>query len=258
MFRLATLAALAAGCFAQTAPAPEKKPPASVDKALRARIQEFYQYHVTEEYRKAEKLVAEDSQEVYYVHAKPKYLGFEIKTIRYLDNFKKAKVSVTCEQYVSGVGFNGKPLKTPSTSSWKLEKGKWFWWADPADLAMGPMGKMANAGTKPDPNTKPPMPDKIPTTPDFAFGKVKWDRETVTVSPNETQQLTIVNGSAGSASLVLAQILPGIELTVDKANLNPGEKCVVTLKTGENPHSGRLAFRVDPLGEIIVIEVKRK
>src|ERR1044072_8874593 len=106
MLRLALAAALASAAFARTAPdAP--KAPAGVDEALRARITEFYQFHVTGEYRKAEKMVAEDSQDIYYEHNKPKYLSFEIKTIAYAENFTKAKVSVTCEQYVNGLGTMG-------------------------------------------------------------------------------------------------------------------------------------------------------
>src|SRR5437016_4770690 len=130
MHRIALLAAFAAVSFAQKTGEPQK-PPARVDAALRARISEFYQYHVTEEYRKAEKLVAPESQDIFYVASKPHYLNFEIKSIQYSDRFTKAKVQATCEQYLHGPGFEGKPLKTPSTSSWKLEHGKWFWYVDP-------------------------------------------------------------------------------------------------------------------------------
>src|SRR4051794_22806997 len=258
MLRLALAAVLATASFAQTGTDAAPKPPAEVDQALRARITEFYQLHVTGEYRKAEKLVAEDSQDVYYEHGKPKYLSFEIKTIAYQENFTKAKVSVLCEQYVSGLGNMGKPIKMPSTSSWKVVDGKWFWWADPEELARGPMGKSANAGTKAGPGAKAPAPDNIPTTPDFALGKVKWEKDTLTVKPNETYHLTITNTSAGTSSLVVQEILPGIEMSVDKANLNPGEKAVVTFKTNENPFTGVIAYRVDPIGEVISIEVKRQ
>jgi hypothetical protein len=258
MLRLSLAAVVVTAAFAQTATEPAPQPPAAVDEALRARITEFYQLHVTGEYRKAEKLVAEDSQDIYYEHGKPKYLSFEIKTIAYSDNFTKAKVSVTCEQHVSGLGNLGRAVKMPSTSSWKVVDGKWFWWADPEELARGPMGRSANAGTKPGAGAKAPAPDSIPTTPDFAMGKVKWEKETLAVKPNSTYQLTITNSSAGTSSLVLKQILPGIELSIDKANLNPGEKAVVTFKTNDNPHSGVIAFQVDPLGEIISVVVKRQ
>src|SRR3954468_7432614 len=148
MHRIALFAVFATALFAQNAAKPAPKPPAAVDEALRARITEFFHYHITEEYRKAEKLVAEDSQDFFYVHNKPHYLSFEIKTIAYSDNFTKAKVSVLCEQFFNGIGFSGKPLKSPPTSTWKIEDGKWMWYVDQDELAKGPFGKMANAGSK--------------------------------------------------------------------------------------------------------------
>jgi hypothetical protein len=257
MCRLAFLAAAAAVVFAQTAPEAQQ-PPAGVDEALRARVTEFYQYHVTEEYRKAEKLVAEESQDIYYVASKRKYLNFEIKSIQYFDNFTRAKVMTICEQYFHGIGFEGKPLKAPSTSTWKVVDGKWFWYVDKEELAKGPFGPMANAGTKAAPGVQLPGTDKIPTNFDFALGQVKWEKDSVVVKPNATQQVAILSKSMGSVSLVIARVLPGIEVTIDKANLNNGEKATVTFKSGENPHSGSIAFRLVPTGEIISIDVKRQ
>src|SRR3954470_14312898 len=130
MHRIALLAVLATALFAQKVPKAPPKPPARVDEALRARITEFYQYHVNEDYRKAEKLVSEDSQDFFYAHNKPHYLSFRITTIEYLDNFTKAKVTAICEQYLHGLGFEGRPLMVPSTSTWKVVDGKWYWWVD--------------------------------------------------------------------------------------------------------------------------------
>jgi hypothetical protein len=255
MLRFALLAALAAVSFAQNAPKAAPKPPAGVDEALRARITEFYQYHVTEEYRKAEKLVAEDSQEFYYVHNKPHYLKFEIQRITYLDNFTKAKVSTLCEQYFHGMGFEGKPLTSPSTSTWKVVDGKWYWYVDPDELSKGPFGKMANAGSKA--TGAPEAFPAIPTSPDYLLGKVKLDKQVLVVKPNATAEVAILNGSPIGISIILEQKLPGYEISIDKANLNSGEKAVVTITTNEMPHIGELKFLVRPLGEILALEVKR-
>ncbi len=256
MQRTALLAVCAATLFAQK-PAPEpEKPPAEVDQALRARITEFYQYHVTEEYRKAEKLVAEDSQDFFYVHNKPHYLNFEINAIQYSEHFTKANVRAMCEQYFHGPGFEGRPMKAPSTSTWKLVDGKWFWYVDPEELARGPFGKMANAGSKAVAGAAPPP--SIPTTFDFVLNLVKLDKTSVILKPGDTQHLTITNTAPGEMSLTLAQTLPGIEVTLDKAILKGGEKAVATLKANDNPHSGTMSFRVMPTGEFITWEVKRQ
>jgi hypothetical protein len=255
MHRIALIAVFATALFAQNAPKPAPKPPAKVDEALRARVAEFYQYHVSEEYRKAEKLVADDSQEFYYVHNKPHYLSFEIASIEYLDHFTKAKVSALCDQYFHGPGFEGRPLKAPSTSTWKLVKGKWFWYVDQEELSKGPFGKMANAGSK---ATGAAAPPAIPTSFDFVLNQVKLDRTSVILKPEETQQLTITNTAPGPMTLSLTQTLPGIEVTIDKTVLKTGEKAIVTLKADENPHTGMMSFRVDPTGEFLAWEVKRQ
>jgi hypothetical protein len=255
MFRLALLAALAAASFAQDRANPAPKPPADVDQALRERITEFYKYHVSEEYRKAEKLVAEDSQDTYYVSSKPRYLSFEIKTIEYADNFTKAKVSVLCEQYFHTPIFAGKPMKSPSTSTWKLENGKWVWYVDKDELAKGAFGKMANAGSKAEPGAV--APQNIPTSLDYVLGKVKLDKDTLVVKPNATEQVTITNNAPVSVSLVVQMKLPGYEIAFDKTDLKTGEKAVVTVKTNDNPHTGELQFLVNPLGEILSVTVKR-
>jgi len=256
MHRIALLAVSATALLAQNTPQPAPKPPAGVDEALRARITEFYQYHVNEEYRKAEKLVAEDSQDIYYIHNKPHYLSFQISNIEYLDHFTKAKARVLCEQYVAVLGFEGRPMKTPSTSTWKLVNGQWFWYVDPEELSRGPMGRMANAGSKA--TGASPVPTSIPTTPDFALNQVKLDKRLVVLKPEETQQLTITNTAPGEMRLSLTQTLPGIEVTIDHPVLQTGEKAIVTLKANDNPHIGTMSVRVDPTGEILAWEVKRQ
>lgn len=255
MHRIALLAVLSTALFAQKAPKAPPKPPARVDEALRARVAEFYQYHVTEEYRKAEKLVSDDSQDFYYAHNKPHYLNFEITNIEYLDHFTKAKVSAICEQFFHGVGFEGRPMKAPSTSTWKLVSGKWYWYVDPEELARGPMGRMANAGSK---ATAPAPPVSIPTSFDFVLGQVKLDKTSIVLKPEETEQITITNTAPGAMTLQLTQTLPGIEVTMDKTVLKTGEKALVTLKANDNPHTGTMSVRVDPTGETLAWEVKRQ
>src|SRR5437868_2594034 len=79
MLRIGLLALFAAICLAQNNPF--NKPPADVDAALRARITEFYDYHVKGQFRKADELVAEDTKEYYFESRKPQYLSFEISRI---------------------------------------------------------------------------------------------------------------------------------------------------------------------------------
>jgi hypothetical protein len=227
-----------------------------VDKALRDRVTEFYGYHVREEYRKAEKLVAEDSQDLFYIHDKPKYESFKIHSIEYRDHFTKAKVTCTVEQFAHAMGFNGKLMTMPSMSSWKVENGQWFWYVDPDELAHGPFGKSANAGTKPAVSQKPEI--NIPSTPDFALGKVALDKDFVVLPPQGTAEITITNGSLGTIQLAIYQVLPGIKVTLDKTQINRGEKAIATLKGDDNPHTGKMAFQFSPTDEVLWFDVKRQ
>src|SRR6185503_11638050 len=98
MLRLAFFALLTPAIYAQNPADLFNKPPADVDQALRARITEFYQYHVKQQFRQAEALVAEDTKEFFYTHNKPQYLSFEIARIEYSENFTRAKATMLTEQ----------------------------------------------------------------------------------------------------------------------------------------------------------------
>jgi hypothetical protein len=252
MLRTAFLALFTAVAFAQNPADLFNKPPAEVDEALRARIKEFHQYHVTQEFRKAEKLVAEDSQDFFYVHNKPHYLSFEIRSITYSDNFTKARAVVLCEQFVAMPGFTDKPMQVPTPSTWKLVDGKWYWYVDKAQFDKTPFGKLT-AG----PNAATPtgLPAAIPTTADFAMNLVKADRQSVTVKPGQAEQVTITNGAAGYMNLAIQGAVPGVEATLDRTVLKAGEKAVLTLKPGENAKSGALEIRVVQTSELIPIRV---
>src|SRR5258706_6272045 len=143
MFRFALQALFATALLAQNPDNPFERPPAGVDEALRARMSQFYQLHVTGEYRKAESLVSEETKDWFYEHNKPKYLSFEIRSIMYSENFTKAKATVICEQIIPLPGFAGKPMKVPGASDWKLVDGQWYWYVPLEAMRSFPFGKAA-------------------------------------------------------------------------------------------------------------------
>lgn len=250
MRRIVSVLLAATAAFAQN-------PPKKTDEALRARVSEFYQYHVTEEYRKAEKLVAPDAQDMFYTKEKPKYESFEILTIEYRENFKKAKVTVAVSQYGHAQGFQGQLMKTRSISSWKLEKGKWLWYIDPEEFKRVGFGPSANAGTKPPPGAAVPEVKADPSQMAVALGKVTVDKKSIVVTPGGGDTITITNNSMGTISLLVEQVLPDIRITLDKNNLNRGEKAIATLKYGANPHAGEVHFLIGPTNEILAVETRR-
>jgi len=226
MVRTTLLAVCAASLFAQ-GENPFNRPPAEVDQALRARIQEFYDLHIKGDFRRAEALVAEDTKDFFYSHNKPQYLSAEIRRIDYSDNFTKAKATVLCEQYVMMPGFNDKPLKVPIPSTWKIVDGKWYWYVDPEALRDSPFGRMT-AGKTPGKGGAPSLPT-IPTSPDFVLKQVKLDRAAVKMKAGEPETVTISSAAPGVMNISLSPLPAGVEGKLDRTSLNSGEKATLTL-----------------------------
>jgi hypothetical protein len=240
--------------YGQTAHDALNRPPAEVDRALRARITEFYDYHVKQQFRKAEDLVAEDTKEFFYSHNKPAYLSFEIKNIEYSDHFTKAKAIILCEQYVMFPGFADKPVKIPTPSTWKLENGKWYWYIDPDSLRESPFGKMT-----PGPHTSSgPVPASIPTDVGWVMKQVKADRQQLLLAAGESALVNISNGAPGLMSITVLPAPAGLEASVDHKSLKPGEQVVLTVKAGDTAKSGIINIRVDQTQEVIPIQVTIK
>jgi hypothetical protein len=256
MLRFTLLAIFAVGSFAQNADDAFNKPPADVDEALRARITEFFDLHVKGEFRKAEALVAEDTQDLYYSSSKTKYVSFEIGRIDYSENFTRAKATVLCEQFIMLPGFLGKPMKIPMPSTWKLVDGTWYWYVDPESLRMTPFGKM-NPGTAREsaPKTIPAIPT---TVPDYIYQQVKADKASVSLKVGESEQVTVTNSAPGTMNISVTGSLPGVEVKLDRTVLNTGEKAVLTFQASNEAQSGVLSIQVEQTNQVIPIQVAIK
>jgi hypothetical protein len=158
--------------------AKEAVPPPAVDRALRARITEFLNYHITGEFRKAEALVADDTKELFYNRNKPRYFSCKgISSIRYSENFTRAYAVVQCTvPMIIQITDNEQPTETPRElmgpptipipSTWKLENGKWCWYVDPEMDTKMPWATMPSftAGTPMPPGAMLPMVTAPPGT----------------------------------------------------------------------------------------------
>jgi hypothetical protein len=256
MFRFILLGILVTGSYAQDAGDAFNKPPADVDKALRARIAEFYDFHVKGEFRKAEALVAEDTQDLYYSSSKTKYVSFEIGRIDYSDNYTRAKATVLCEQNIMLPGFMGRPMKVPMPSTWKLVDDTWYWYLDPESLRMTPFGKMTpGAAREPESKTIPAIPTTIP---DFIYKQVKADKASVTLKAGESEQVTITNSAPGAMNISLTGSVPGVEVKLDRTVLKAGEKAVLTVRADGDAKPGVLSIQVEQTNQVIPIQVAIK
>ena len=227
------------------------KPPAGVDEALRARINQFFQFMVDAKYRQAESLVAEDSKDFYYNGQKPKYLSFDLKNVEYSDDFTRAKATSLCETIVTMAGFAGQPIKLNAITSWKLVDGQWFWYIDPATVHRTPFGNMTpGTGSQP-----PGLPATLPTDAAFAMGKVKPDKQALDLQAGESGSVTLTNSATGPMSIMLTGRISGVDVKLDKVNLNPGDKTVVSVITHPGAQSGTLSIQVEQTNEVIPIRI---
>jgi hypothetical protein len=238
--------------LAQTPPDLFNKPPADVDRALRSRINEFYQDHVEAKFRQADALVAEDTKDFYFASNKPKYLSFEIQRIDYSEGFTRAKATILCEQYVMMPGFADKPLKVPTPSSWKLVDGQWYWYVDQTALRQSPFGLMT-----PGPGGQSGLP-AVPNGKAMAFiyTQVKADKSVVSLKPGGEEQVTLTNGAQGTVTIDLTGSLPGVDVKLDRMNIAAGEKAILTVHAGSGAKPGVLSLRVEQTNQVIPIQVK--
>jgi len=253
MFRLLTLTLWVAAGFAQTPADLFNKPPADVDQALRARITEFFQDHVDGKYRQAEALVAEDTKDFFYNAPKPKYLSFEITSITYSEGYTRAKAVVICEQLVPFPGFQGKPVKIPTPSAFKLVDGQWYWYVDQGPTHDSPFGPMRpGPGKSGLGSLTMPNPDDVLKS---ATEQVRADKQAVSLKPGGSDQVTITNQAPGLMSISVIGAIPGVNVTLDRMELKTGEKAVVTFRAANDAKPGGLSIRVDQTNHVIPIRV---
>jgi len=256
MHRTLILAAFAAVAFAQNPADLFNRAPVDVDQALRARITEFFHYHVSGEPRKAEELVAEDTKDYFYNNNKPHYISFEIGKIDYSDGFTKAKALVIVKMAIMMPGFNGKVMDIPTPSYWELIDGKWYWYLTKSMQNASPMGEM-----KPGPPSLGAAPPAMPVIPQSAselYAQVKADKGAVSVTPGTTDQVVISNGMVGPINLTIQGKIEGIEASFDQAEIKPGEKATLTVKAADGAKAGVLNVFVQQTRQTIPIQVVLK
>lgn len=232
--------------------------PKGIDDALRARVTEFYQLHVKGDFRRAEALVAEDTKDFFYNHDKPQYLGFEINRIEYSDGYTKAKVMVSVEERVLFPGFNGRVMKIPTPSYWKIEDGKWYWYIDQAKLNETPWGVMKPGPASPDDASPAAILPTLPGTSEEVMNMVRADKSALTLAPGESAQVAIENAMPGPMTLSIEGKLPGIETQFDSATIPAKGKVTLRVKASEGAKDGTITVVASPLGKQMPIKITVK
>ena len=257
----AILALFAASAFGQGTADLFNRAPKEIDDALRARIAKFYELHVKGKFREAEALVADDTKDFFYDRNKPQYEGFEIMRIDYSDGYTRAKATVAVEQPIMMPGFDGKIMKIPTPSYWKLSKNandqepQWYWYVDQDILSDSPFGKMKGG-----PDTSkgtlqlPPMPGDVAAL----MAMVAPDKSEAVVTPGGSDHIQIPNKMQGPVSLTLQGRIEGIEASLDSTTVAPGKTATLIVKAAIGAKNGTLTIMVSPIGKAIPIQVTVK
>jgi hypothetical protein len=253
--------------WAQTPAATTPGAPPDVDKALRARVSQFFQYHVDGDFRKAYDLVAEDTKDEYFAAGKMKLKSFEIVDIKYSDDFRQAEVNTTAEM-VWNIQLQNNVSIVPMLTTWKIEDGKWVWYHHlQTGAILTPMGPSLI-----DPAVNGSQVKKIPEHIDdkaissAAAGIVKQlslDKSQVKLSGEKpsSDKVVVHNGTPGYVRLSLAAVpeLPGFTATLDKTDVGPNQDAVVRFEYTPAGKEYKAPFQIrvaaDPFNQILPVTV---
>lgn len=233
--------------------------PDEIDAALRSRVEAFYTHFQKGEFRQAESFLEEESKDAFYGAKKNRILGFEVKTIKWAEDFRSANVLVSCNTIVPMLG--SVPVAVPLAGDWRYHDDNWFMHLDvkeesqPAEgdlsQAASPFGTMqfnqnvaAPGGFRAPPQAPRPTVESLAEMYQVSTQMVRFppkpDEETV------TRSIKVKNNSLGKMQLQrYTRDIPGIEVTIDKPEFESGEEAEIqlTYKPEEAELSGR--YRID-------------
>ena len=233
MLRKILLALLCAPLLAQNAPS-------DVDAALRARVDRFFQAHVSGKFRDAIPVVADESADWFIGSGKESYKSCETTKVEYSENFTKALVTETCQGEYRVHGHR-MPVSLPIPSHWKIVDGQWFWYYIKETEVRTPFG-IARITPDNDPDaaahdtSKPIIPANPLMLARDILQSIKIDKTEIKLESRKANEdtLEVTNGMPGSISISVDNLgQAGLTVKLDKSELKAGEKA-------------RVVFRYDP------------
>jgi hypothetical protein len=227
-FTIATLILACASASAESPTAVFDKAPPQVEKALRERIDKFFQAHIEGKFRLAEQVVHEDSQDIFYNAQKQKYISYEIVKIDYAENFTKATVVTAVEMDWQTARLGRIRVKPPLKTLWKVDGGQWWWYAVPQKDWDTPFGRMTPGGEP----TKTAVPQWTLQDPTRVLKQVEVSKHDIKLSSFEKSEdfAEIRNGMPGNLTLEIHKQshAPGLDVKLSKTSLASGETARVT------------------------------
>jgi len=229
------------------------EPPHEVERALRARVDEFYSLIIQHKARAAEALVADDTKDYYYDSQKPDMESYVIDKITWDPSFKTAELTIDAKMHMMfpGAGPQTVPMKFPST--WKIENGKWCWYVDRSRLVNSPFGKFQSAPGKTDNSSPQPI-----LTPEMLRAAVRPESYQIAVdlSGNPATSLKFTNSLPGPVTL-RAPEASGLKIEIADPDIGAGKSTTVTFRfdSASGAQPSPVTFTVSPTGQKIPIQV---
>jgi len=276
-FHVFVLLAAPLSCLAQvpgtaTAPPAAQMPegpqaPPEVDQALRARANAFLDFQSRGDFRKAYDLVAEDSKDFYFGAPKEKATSFTIDDIRYGAGLSTATIKSTIKRQMI---LAGHPVDVPQllVSEWKLEKGEWVWYHDPAkDVTKTIIGEVPVVPVEATASSPLPkdLSDKAAAeaAKNIVAPRAVIDKRSVafTLGKEGTEQVTFHNSNNGQIR-VYAEVR-GVRdtVTVEPNDIMVNAQADVPFKITYKPRpesavQGQVQFTLEPFGSVYVLPVR--
>lgn len=209
-----------AAAIAQDADLFEKAPP-QVDAALRARVMIYYNAHVSGKYHDALAVVAPDAFDDFLGASRDTFKSCEITKINYSNEFTKATVTTACKAVYRWHNLNSL-VTVPTLSTWKLEKGEWWWYHLKQDQVETPWGLSKVGPDQPADKTRAAIPADPMIAAQQIMKMVSVDKNQVQLKSTELSkgEVTIINKMPGSVSVTVDRLpLPGLNYKVEKPEL---------------------------------------
>ena len=236
--------ALAAGLLISTVSAAVPKVPEKVDKALRARVNDFFQDHVDGSFRKAMEMVADETKDEYFASAKMVLKSYTVDDVKYSDKFDKATVTCTVVRDWE-IRMQHNQVTIPMVTTWKIEHGKWVWYHEKQGEWLTPMGPSDYKAITRNADGTVTVP-KINQDTVLAAAKNILDQgrgvDKLDVRFEDgkagTDQVQFHNAEQGSVQLEMTPMdpIPGLTFSFDKLTVNAGE-------------TAKLSFKYEPQGK---------
>jgi hypothetical protein len=249
-------------------------PPPEVDKALRARVQEYYQDFVDGKFRKADSLVAEDSKDYFFAMEKTPFKGFDgPKSIVYSADFQKADVIMTIDTELRSPRLGTMRIRPEHASTWKVVDGQWYWYHVQPKFIDTPFGRRILPKDYDENNAdsmhslvtgegkKPPGFHMV--TPEELAAKIKVDKTGLMLSSfqDSSETVTVSNSLPGPVTVeVRGTAMPGLTIEPMKKDLKSGESVTIMFRyspaTKEPKSTLTETIHVEPLGQTFPLTVQ--